>query len=57
MQSQMMLDTGLYIEYEFCSFMIYLETECYFKLKKITDNQGVSSAMESLAVTDFDQLS
>lgn len=53
----MMLDTGLYIEYEFCSFMIYLETECYFKLKKITDNQGVSSAMESLAVTDFDQLS
>lgn len=34
MQSQMMLDTGLYMEYVICSFMIYLGTNCYLELKK-----------------------
>lgn len=55
MQSQMMLDTGLYMEYEFCSFMIYPGTECYLELK--SQRMRVSSAMDALAVTDFDQLS
>lgn len=28
------LDAGLYTEYEFCSFVVYLDTKCYLELKK-----------------------